>query len=317
MSEMRERAERQKKARIECNINEEKEEVTKDVRLSEWLRLILAGECPMECSCRIDVTNVTARALAKVLSLDTRIPAVDLSHMNLSDEAGAYIGRALKNNKTLVKLELDGNRFGPLTCKSIAESLKENSTLRYLSLGSNALADGGSKSGEACIDLLAQSIGHNTALTSLSLWRCGIGLDGGKLLCDAITLNNSLISVEVGYNSFDTDDVFRMNKKLEMNRESWKVELAKEAELAKERERADHDELLGEASRQKEADTTRWLEEQKESRAASLRRKQEQDQHDARQAEERSQQMERARKMEEERVAAKSKKGKGKKKKKK
>ena len=241
IAEAEQKREQHKKALIENEVLEEKDEISSNSRLSEWFRLILARKCPSEC--RIDVNNIAARSLAKALWSDTRITAVDVSNMNLSDKSGAYLARALKNNNAIVKLEMDGNMFGPETCKSLANSLATNNSLTFLSIGSNLLAKSQDENNKGCIELLAHSLAKNSGLTCLSLWRCGIGLDGGKVICNAVSNNTNLISVEVGYNNFDTSDVLQMTRKLEANRRTRELRLSQEAELEKGQERATQDGL--------------------------------------------------------------------------
>jgi len=295
---------------VEKDVAEEKEEISR----IPCLRTILAQQAPAEC--RIcSLTDVAARVLGKVLWSDARITALDVSNMKLSDKAGAYLVRALKNNKTLVKLEMDGNLFGAATVKSLANSLGSNSTLACLNISSNMLSateriastDGQDKSS---IGLLARSLERNDSLVFLSLWRCGIGSAGGKLLCDAVANNTRLISVEVGYNDFDRGDVAHMTKRLEANRSAWRERQSQEAERAEERERAKQNSLKAERERQKEEQKQLWLKEQKSARAELRRVLQEQQQEEKQKEEEERRQRERSQLREEERIKAKSKKGK-------
>jgi Ran GTPase-activating protein (RanGAP) involved in mRNA processing and transport len=50
---------------------------------------------------------------------------------------GVYIAEMLMDNKTLRKLELEGNLLGPQTARKFGEVLKSNKTLRMLDLESN------------------------------------------------------------------------------------------------------------------------------------------------------------------------------------
>ena len=83
IAEAEQKRERFKKTLIENEIHEENHEISSNSRLSEWFRLILSQACPLEC--RIDVNNISARSLAKLLWSDTRIKYIDLSNMALSD----------------------------------------------------------------------------------------------------------------------------------------------------------------------------------------------------------------------------------------
>jgi len=311
IAEAEENRERHKKALIENEVLEEKGEISNNTRVSEWFRLILTKACPLEC--RINVNGIIARSLAKALWSDSRITAIDVSNMNLSDKAGAYLARALKNNRTMSKLEMNENKFGSETCKSLANSLATNNTLAFLSIGSNLLAKSQNGDDRGCIELLASSIGKNSGLVFLSLWRCGIGPEGGKAICNAVSNNTNLISVEVGYNNFDNDDILLLTKGLEANRRIRDLSLEKEAELVKDQERVKQDELKAKKEKQEKELNQQWLEEQKNSRAELRREKQARKEEDTRKENETKQQMEHIQKLEEERTKAKNKKKKGKK----
>ena len=53
------------------------------------------------------------------------------------------MARALLSNKTLRKLELEGNCLGLMSAKAFAHALRHNYTLRYLDLESNNLCHEG------------------------------------------------------------------------------------------------------------------------------------------------------------------------------
>jgi hypothetical protein len=291
-------------ALIQTMIHEEKGEIMNDPRLSEWFRMIGEKSCPLVC--RIDgLSNITARSLSKALWTDDRIKSLDVSKLQLSDKAGASLARALRNNTSLIKLEMDENQFGRETCEVLAESLLINKTLKSLSFASNPL--------EKCRDsvlLLANALSINSGLVSLCLWQCGIGMEGGTAICDAVYKNASLIIVEIGYNNFDNYDVLRMTGKLEENRRAREVRLSLEAESEKRRDRDALERLRVEREKEKDDQNRRWLEEQQLKRAQSRHVELERRQAEAHKEESTRRQMEHAQKWEEERVKAASKKGK-------
>lgn len=68
-----------------------------------------------------------------------------LVNLNAADncihaEGGRTIGRLLRNNKSLVNLDLRLNRLGDSGCQFVIEGLKQNDTLKILNLASNGLA---------------------------------------------------------------------------------------------------------------------------------------------------------------------------------
>jgi len=203
---------------IKESIAEEEKEISSSIRLSEWFTMIQNNSSPIHC--RIDeLTNISTRSLSKLLWNDNRIVSLDVSNLNLSDVSGSFLARALRNNSTLSKLELGGNQFGSKCVSQIAKSLLDNKTsaLSFLSLESNLLLTG--ENSKESITLFAEAVGKNTSLLSLSLWRCGLSLESGRLLAEAISKGeNKLVSLEVGYNHFDSFDVEVIADKLVSHR---------------------------------------------------------------------------------------------------
>lgn len=67
-----------------------------------------------------------------------------LARKGIGEEGGCELARMLKTNKTLRKLELEGNLLGPNSAKYFGLALKENKTLLFLDLESNQLTIEGS-----------------------------------------------------------------------------------------------------------------------------------------------------------------------------
>ena len=340
MEEAQERTKRRKNALMQEEVEEEKEEIFNNVRLAEWFRLIFSNSSPKEC--RIDINSISARSLSKALWSDTRIISIDVSNMNLPDISGSYLCRALSGNSTLVKYELGGNEFGSKTCKTLAESLLKNTTLRCLNIESNPM------DGEECIELLSNSLAINSGIISLSLWRCGIGIEGGRKLAKAISSNSTLVCLEVGYNNFDSSDLISIAARLvstakcatiftirtrkresgllncgsfslstafskDINRKNRDAKLAEDEDLSEQLRRASIKQLEIDAKKQKEEQDALWLEEQKLLRAESRRIDMEGQKQKELLEEQKKQQMERILKLEEARTQEKIKKSKGKK----
>ena len=60
----------------------------------------------------------------------------NFSH-RFGDRGGVHIAAALRNNKTLVRLDLLGNQFGSNTASKLSQALPENSTLTSINLMKN------------------------------------------------------------------------------------------------------------------------------------------------------------------------------------
>ena len=199
---------RHRKILTETQIAEERKEIKRDKRADEWFYLIRNGTVPNHC--RIDVNDITARPLARLLWTDLKIVSLNVGNMNLSDTTGAYISRALKNNRSITKLEMSENFMGSKTCQILAESLLVNNVIQFIDLGSNPLT----ANNIAGIEAMAAMLQHNRSLRYLSLWRCNVGVEGGRLLSAAMPFNNNLTCFELGYNSWDHSDIRKIEEKM-------------------------------------------------------------------------------------------------------
>ena len=257
---------RRRKALTEIALREEKEVLEKNERFREWFHLIQHGRTP-SC-CRIEVNNASARSLARLLWCDKRIVQLDVSNLNLSDMSGAYIARMLKNNSSLRKLELGDNSLGHKTCITMAESLRVNEVLEYLSLDSNPLT---SNQGTLTIEALADIVRENKTLRYLNLWRCNIGVEGGRLISEAMKSNDKLTCIEMGYNQWQHSDIITIKKILSKNKGMWRKELEEKADIARKEKEAEDLARKEEEQKKREADDRSWLESQKVERAEQRR----------------------------------------------
>ena len=257
---------RRRKALTEIALKEEKQEMMRNERIMEWFLLIKNGIAPLHC--RISVNDASARSLSRLLWSDSRIVSLDLSNLNLSDASGAFIARMLKNNRSIVKLEMGDNMLGDETCTTMAASLHMNSVLQYLSLESNPLTKAGSV---AACEALSAMIRANNGLRYLSLWRCNIGAEGGRLISEAAKSNSKLACLEIGYNQWQCADIIVIKKIVSNNALLYQEEL--DAQLDVERKEQETKDLLEQQQKQnqKYADDAKWLEVQKLKREEERR----------------------------------------------
>jgi hypothetical protein len=175
---------------------------------------------------RIQVRNDTAaRILAKALWTSNVITSLDLSRMNLSDLMGAYVCGALRYNRSVVKLELGENNLGEKTCLALEVTMRSNDVLKYISLESNPLCSKSDNSEIICAQALASIIETTSSLTTLSLWRCGIGPIGGEMIAQSIVKNHSLTCLESGYNDWKYEHIKIITCKLDANIASHKLQM--------------------------------------------------------------------------------------------
>lgn len=302
---------RRRKAFQEIELGEEERELESNQRVNEWFRII-KNRCP-PTRCRIDVNNISARTLARLLWSDDVICSLDVSNMNISDSSGAYLARSLKNNSSIVRLEMSENFLGSKACATLADVLCYNNTLKYLSMESNPLTI---KNGKDSIEALVRIIRENKSLIHLGLWRCNIGIEGGRKICEAMSSNEKITCLEVGYNFWGFADIQRIQYILTKNRAIHDVDRREELKgKAQERKRIRLEKMAQEEKLKKEMDLVYIVKEKSER--AELRRKEiERLDEEARREEEKRRQDEEL-KILEQQYSKKSKKSKKKKKKKK
>lgn len=224
-----------RKMAMEFEINEERNELEKDKSAAKWYNAIKSNN--VQEHCRFYVNNVTARSLAKVMWNNESILSLDVSNMNLSDLAGAYICRALRNNRFLIKLELGGNYLGPKTIKSLGDALQTNNTLKHVSLDSNNLtALSGNEKDRTSIFHLSKMLSVNKSLTHMSIWRCHIGPEGCKSIYEAMLKNNTLICFDIGYNDWTQCQILQILHRLKENAGKLKKEESLDERLRKQEE---------------------------------------------------------------------------------
>ena len=246
--------------------------------------------------------------------IDHKTCSLDVSNLSLSDELGEAIVRSLCP-ATLIKLELGGNNFSSLTVSALAVLLKKNTSLRHISLDSNPLTSG-NNSNES-FNVLAESLGGNRVLRTLSLWRCGIGLQGCSALFKALQHNTTLVSLEIGYNNCAGSDARLTKEQLDRNRKQYYDQLAAEAQANEVKRNESLLKLQEQEKVEREIDVVEWLADEKAKREESRRVDMERQLLTEQKEQAYKQRMEQISMMEEERKATKKKKKKGKKAKKK
>ena len=259
--------------------------------------------------------TITIDASGWLDTISDETNSLNVSNQSLSDQLGSAIVRALPSS--VVKLDLKGNSFSSQTASALAVLLQRNTSIQQISLDSNPLNTG--SDGLISFTALAKSLKENTTLRSLSLFRCGIGKKGCAILAQALQKNSTLISLDLDRNICDETDLNSIKEKLSRNRKLYEEELAAKARAEELERKAAQQKLQEEDAIQKEKGTLEWLEAEKATREESRRTELELQRIKELEELAYKERMDQIHKMEEERKAAKKKKkkkGKGKKKKK-
>jgi hypothetical protein len=111
---------------------------------------------------------------------------------------GAQVmAEVLKENQTVRKLTLTKNDISDKEVKMLSEALRVNQTLHYLELGGNLITCNGAK-------VLSEALKVNQTLSELYLRRNKIGDQGVEALSEALKLNRGLSVLDLTDCSFDT-----------------------------------------------------------------------------------------------------------------
>eukprot|EP00812_Abedinium_dasypus_P011919 NODE_545_length_1486_cov_445.815514.p1 GENE.NODE_545_length_1486_cov_445.815514~~NODE_545_length_1486_cov_445.815514.p1 ORF type:complete len:428 (-),score=147.61 NODE_545_length_1486_cov_445.815514:186-1349(-) len=132
-----------------------------------------------------DLGDRAAEALAEALKTNKTLEWLLLQGNNIGDDGAKALAEALKSNDTLKKLFLDNNCIGSYGAKALAEALKSNDTLEKLYLGRNRIGSDGAEA-------LAEALKSNDTLKTLFLGNNCIGSYGAKALAEALKTNKTL-----------------------------------------------------------------------------------------------------------------------------
>mmetsp|Transcript_32311 Transcript_32311/g.48801 ORF Transcript_32311/g.48801 Transcript_32311/m.48801 type:complete len:590 (-) Transcript_32311:115-1884(-) len=145
-----------------------------------------------------DGLRLLAEGLACYSSLADGV--LDLSRNDIGDEGLQALASSLASNAKLRELNLCNNNFGDKGLEALAESLAHNRALRVLSIAANTAI---TKIGVRAISRILQS--SKSRLEDLRLDRIYICEEGGKILGDALSINESLVSLSL--RCWGNDDV--------------------------------------------------------------------------------------------------------------
>jgi hypothetical protein len=202
------------KAHEELQLREEGEAVAKDVTAAFYLRLIRDNATPPTL-CFRSLTPPAMRACVKALGSNTSLQALDLTGCGLDDDSiGRALAAMLTANTRLARLDLDMNNLTAGGAACLAEGLAGNKTLIYLGLEGNPLCvrggeigRGGSLEAAAAAEAkgeappapplpgspdfsgfqaLASAVAAHPALETLNVFDCGLGREGGSALSRAL-----------------------------------------------------------------------------------------------------------------------------------
>ncbi|MGH0189312.1 UNVERIFIED_CONTAM: hypothetical protein FKN15_034690 [Acipenser sinensis] len=196
-------------------------------------------------SARLDLTMQslsvdTCAVLGRVLSNDVLFTEVVLSDCMLSEEGVKLLLYGLCSNTTVKVLDLKGNNMRAVGSEALGKLLRQNKSIRRLTLEWNALGMWGEAFSIFCeglgsnealkqLDLrnnqinhqgageLAMALKRNTTLQELDLRWNNIGLLGGSALLESLQQNRTLLQLEMAGNNVPSDTLKAVEQSIDHN----------------------------------------------------------------------------------------------------
>ena len=197
------------------------------------------------CMCNIDDDDGMTHII-QGLSNNSTFQSIDLSHIKIDCERAAALSQLL-HGTTLQKLSLSNSKLGDNEATEISQNLKQNCTLKHLSLsGKNTISHNGTLDlaralqqnsalqelilhdvhiGDNATEAIAQALLRNSTLQTLQLSCNEISDDGVKALAKALKHNSSLQILDLGANDFSTDGAVALARALYHNSSLQELEL--------------------------------------------------------------------------------------------
>lgn len=142
---------------------------------------------------------------------------IDLSYKDISPEDAASIAEVLKENTTLTHIDLGYNRIGPGGAKAIADSLKVNRTVTSLIMWGNKIGNEGAHD-------IADVIKVNDQISNLDIHGNEIGEAGLSSIADVLRGKTSLKTIDVSFNRQSKHTITAIAEALKVNPEISNIE---------------------------------------------------------------------------------------------
>ena len=180
--------------------------------------------------------------ICKALKERLKIRIIDLSDCSLRDETARDLADMLSHNSTVEELLIETNLFTGEAVKILAGNVRQNTTLKRLSLAYNNLGDVGVKAITAALtpdtSLMGMATRNNdndhsdrkdgrrcSALHTLSLSRTKCGEQGAFDVAEMLRSNNTLEQLDIAVNPFGCKGVAYIAKALKSNKMLHHLEL--------------------------------------------------------------------------------------------
>lgn len=163
----------------------------------------------------------TCAVLGRVLSNDVLFTEVMLSDCMLSEEGVKLLLHGLCSNTTVKVLDLKGNNMRAVGSEALGKLLRQNKSIRRLTLEWNALG----MWGEA-FSIFCEGLGSNEALKQLDLRNNQINHQGAGELAMALKRNTTLQELDLRWNNIGLLGESALLESLQQNRTLLQLEMA-------------------------------------------------------------------------------------------
>jgi len=145
-------------------------------------------------------------ALCKGLSTSSTLKKLSLKHCNIDERGGKSIGGMLSFKRlTLSQLDVTSNSIGGLGLKDMCVGLSENTSVKTLRLGDNAI--GQTDNDVEALEMFASALVKHPSIIGVDLLHNTIGTVGGSLLLPAVRDNKRISEFKV--DSTMDDELFK------------------------------------------------------------------------------------------------------------
>ena len=148
--------------------------------------------------------------LSDCLKEDDTLLELNLYRKKITKVGAKKIGEAIKVNTTLLKLDIDRNTISDDGAAAISDGLKCNSSLQELRMIDNKITSEGAKR-------IGEAIKVNTTLQKLYISKNTISDDGAGAISDGLKCNNSLQELSLSYNSITSEGAKKIAEAIKVN----------------------------------------------------------------------------------------------------
>ena len=138
------------------------------------------------------ITSEEATMIGKAIKVNKTLQKLDISNNNISDDGAAAISDGLTCNISIQELNMSNNNIIDEGAKMIGEAIKVNKTLQKLDISnnSNSISDDGAVA-------ISDGLKYNISLQELNMSCNKITNEGAKLIAEAIKVNTTIHTLDL------------------------------------------------------------------------------------------------------------------------